>query len=170
MAAAGVAAVGAALGGVASAFGNQSRASAGAAPPRVDTSTAAIALARDPKMARQLRKNARDERILALVTDPQVMGLLVTFGGLAAASRIPFHPDPDTNARVQGLAAAAAVLMGLGLWGWLRATSGASVWLTGGGGVVLGAAAYWLVALMLGAPEARQLPGMVLRRTMDGGR
>jgi len=42
------------------------------------------------------------------------MGLLVTFGGLAAASRLPFHPDPDVNQRVQGIAAAAAVLMGLG--------------------------------------------------------
>ncbi len=64
----------------------------------------------------------------------------------------------------------ASVLMGLGLWGWLRATSGASVWLTGGGGVVIGAVAYWLIALALGAPEARQLPGMVLRRTMDDRR
>ena len=63
-----------------------------------------------------------------------------------------------------------SALMGLGLWGWLRATSGASVWLTGGGGVILGAAAYWLVALVLGAPEAKQLPAMVLRRKMDDRR
>jgi len=114
MAAGGIAAAGSALAGLASAFGNQSRAGSGQAGSRQDSSTAALALARDPKHARELRKNARDERMLALVLDPQVMGLLVTFGGLAAASRIPFHPDPATNARVQGLAAAAAVLMGLG--------------------------------------------------------
>lgn len=152
MAAGGIAAAGAALGGLASAFGNQSRGSAGSTAPRSDTSTAALALASSPKMARELRKNARDERMLAVLLDPQVLGLLVTFGGLAAASRIPFHPDPDTNTKVQGLAAAAAVLMGLG-----RAGVGDLTTLTmaAGAGAVVGTAGNdWTIEAPGGYPLA----------------
>lgn len=111
-AAAGILAAVTALGGLVS---NQTRSGGSSGPgPRIDTSTAALAGATDRKQLKILERNARAERQLAVLTDPQVMGLLVTFGGLAAASRLPFHPDPDVNQRVQGVAAAAAVLMGLG--------------------------------------------------------
>lgn len=113
-AAAPLAGVGSILGGLTSAFGNQSRAPAGSAPARVDTSTAALAGARDEKHLRAMARNADKERMLAVLTDPQVMGLLVTFGGLALATRIPFHENKKTNRNLQGIAAASAVLMGLG--------------------------------------------------------
>jgi putative peptidoglycan lipid II flippase len=47
---------------------------------------------------------------------------------------------------------------------WILWNGSASVWLVGLGGVVLGGAAFWLVALALRAPEARQLPGVLLKR------
>ena len=109
-----LAGIGAALSAVTSAIGHQTRAAAPGAAARVDTSTSALALAKDRKHFRQLKKNADQERLLAVLTDPQILGLLVTFGGLAAATRIPFHPDPAVNARIQPLAGSAAVLMGLG--------------------------------------------------------
>lgn len=56
-----------------------------------------------------------------------------------------------------------SLALGLGLWAWLGVSNGASVWVVGGGGVALGAAAYWLAALALGAPEARQLPAMLFK-------
>lgn len=119
MAAAGVAgALGAVVAGLTSAFGNQSRSLAaepqGFAQPRIDTSTAAIVAAADPRTRRAAVRNAREERLYAVLTDPQVMGALVVVVGLLASSRIPFHPDPVTNARIQGVSGAACVLMGLG--------------------------------------------------------
>jgi putative peptidoglycan lipid II flippase len=58
----------------------------------------------------------------------------------------------------------ATILMGLILWFWLKATSGGSIYLVGVGGIVVGATIYWFSALALGSPEARQLPGILLRR------
>lgn len=58
----------------------------------------------------------------------------------------------------------ATFAMGVALWLWLRFTEGSSIWLTGGVGVIAGAGMYWLITLVLGAPEARQLPGLLLRR------
>jgi len=55
--------------------------------------------------------------------------------------------------------------MGLSLWGWLEAMSGASVWAAGFGGVAIGGGIFWLSSLLLGAPEARQLPALLLRRS-----
>jgi putative peptidoglycan lipid II flippase len=58
----------------------------------------------------------------------------------------------------------ATALMGLILWIWLKVTSGGSIWIIGVGGIVVGAAIYWFSALALGSPEARRLPGILLRR------
>ena len=66
----------------------------------------------------------------------------------------------------RGLAAsvAATIVMGIVLLGWLRISDGRPMWLIGGAGVAMGMAVYWLAALALGAPEARQLPGILRRR------
>jgi putative peptidoglycan lipid II flippase len=60
--------------------------------------------------------------------------------------------------------AVASVVMAGGLWFWMGITAGASVWLSGVGGVFLGASLYWDIAFAMGVPEARQLPRMVLSR------
>jgi putative peptidoglycan lipid II flippase len=59
---------------------------------------------------------------------------------------------------------AASCVMGVVLAGWADALSATPAWAVGLGGVVIGGAIYWAIALMLGAPEARQLPTMVLSR------
>lgn len=109
-------ALGAVGGSLLGAVSNQSRNPAAGGPraPRTDTSTAAIATAKDPKAARMARSNADAERILALLTDDQLMGLLVVFGGLWAAQKIPWSENETTNAALTGAASTAAVLMGLG--------------------------------------------------------
>ncbi len=60
--------------------------------------------------------------------------------------------------------AVASVVMAVGLWLWIGITAGASVWLSGVGGVFLGASLYWAIAFAMGVPEARQLPRMVFSR------
>ena len=60
-------------------------------------------------------------------------------------------------------AAAASVVLAVFLILWRDGTSGSSVWLVGLGGVVFGAAIYWLAAFVFRAPEAIALPS-ILRR------
>ena len=47
---------------------------------------------------------------------------------------------------------------------WLLWTAGSPAWLVGIGGVLLGGALFWLAAVLLRTPDARQLPAMLLRR------
>jgi len=65
-----------------------------------------------------------------------------------------------------GLAASllASVGMGAGLWGWLQLAGDRPAWLVALVGVALGGLLYWVAALLLRAPEARQLPGLLLPR------
>ena len=48
---------------------------------------------------------------------------------------------------------------------WLTISSGQSVWISGGIGLLLGVLVYWLVALVLGAPDAREIPRAILKRS-----
>jgi putative peptidoglycan lipid II flippase len=59
---------------------------------------------------------------------------------------------------------AGTAVMGVVLIGWLGVMLNRPSWLVGLGGVALGGAIYWLACLMLGAPEAKQLPQMLLQR------
>jgi len=62
-------------------------------------------------------------------------------------------------------AVGAASVMALGLLGWLARTEGRSDLVIGLGGVALGGGLYYVTARLLGAPEARQLPKMILPRS-----
>lgn len=53
--------------------------------------------------------------------------------------------------------------MALVLMAWARLTLGASPWITGLVGVLVGLVAFWLLALLLGSPEARSLPALLRR-------
>jgi len=64
-------------------------------------------------------------------------------------------------------AAAAALLMGLAIWGWLGAISAQPNWLIALGGVALGGAVFALVAYALNIREAREI--MLLVRRKIGG-
>ena len=64
---------------------------------------------------------------------------------------------------IVGSAAASAVMAGC-LWLWTGVTAGASVWVSGVGGAILGMAVYWVLAYLMGVPEARHLPRMILNR------
>lgn len=54
-------------------------------------------------------------------------------------------------------AGAAAALMGLGLWWWLGATAGQSVWLIGVGGIALGGLIYGAAVWALRVPEVHEV-------------
>jgi len=63
----------------------------------------------------------------------------------------------------------AASMMSLGLLAWLALTAGGSELLIGLGGAALGGGLYYLAARLLGAPEAEELPKMILRRGGSSG-
>jgi putative peptidoglycan lipid II flippase len=66
----------------------------------------------------------------------------------------------------RGLLATAggSIALALSLWAWMRLASGWPTWVQAGLGVLLGLAIYWGLSWMMGAPEARQLPGMLFGR------
>lgn len=59
---------------------------------------------------------------------------------------------------------ASSVIMAVFLWWWLSATAGSGPWLRGLGGVVLGGGLYWVITLVLRAPEATELPAALFHR------
>lgn len=95
-------------------LGNQGRSVAVAPRVREDTSTSAIALAVDRRARRDALKNAREERMHSLLTDPQLMGMAMVIGGLILSTNIPFSHDRKLNAKLQALSASSCVMMGLG--------------------------------------------------------
>src|SRR4030067_3747222 len=61
-----------------------------------------------------------------------------------------------------GASLLASVGMGAGLWGWLQLTGDRPAWLVALVGVALGGLLYWVAALLLKVPGARQLPRLLL--------
>lgn len=59
---------------------------------------------------------------------------------------------------IAGLASALALLA------WLSLSAGRGLWLVAGAGVLIGLLVYWLIALWMRAPDARELPEMLLGR------
>lgn len=105
-----------ALSGIAGMFSGQGKSAAAVAPPqpRIDTSTQAIAMARDGHVARTALKNADRERLYAILTDPQVLGLACVLGGVLLSANAQFHPNRSVNGQLRGIAAGSCVLLGLG--------------------------------------------------------
>lgn len=102
-----------ALAPIASAFANQPR------RPRAErkslpSASDAIALSPNIKAAKLALKNAREERLHDIITQPEVMGWAITILGLFAVQNIPFSEEKVTNEVIQGTATTATVLMGLG--------------------------------------------------------
>ena len=118
--------------GLLGAVGNQGRSPA-VHMRHEDTSTQAIALARDRAQTRAAARNAQQERLVALLTDPQVMGMLALFGGLYASQHIPWSENKATNAALKGVATSATVLMALGRAGVGDLTTLAVAGAAGGG-------------------------------------
>lgn len=81
------------------------------------SSTSAIVSAEDRKLAKLALKNAREERLYDLLSQPEVLGFGMTFAGIAAAQMIPFSNDRLANESIQAIATSCAVLMGLGYAG-----------------------------------------------------
>lgn len=103
-----------ALGGIFAGQGRSGGAPPAAPVPRVDTSTQAIALARDGATARAAARNADKERLYSLLTDPQVLGVACALGGTLLAANMQFHANRTVNGQLRGLTAGSCMLMGLG--------------------------------------------------------
>jgi hypothetical protein len=73
------------------------------------------------KLEREKRKTLNEARALAIITDPQVVGLLTLLGGLYAAQAIPWSEDETRRNALKGIATGGVVLMALGragIGGW----------------------------------------------------
>lgn len=106
----------AALPAVLGAFGNQSSRSTRGDRPKVETALPVLAAA-DKKKLKKLQTEADKERLYNLLAQPEVLGLLITLGGLAASQQIPFSSDAEVDAALKSTASMASVLIGLGYAG-----------------------------------------------------
>jgi hypothetical protein len=85
-----------------------------------------MAVSEPVKLEREKRKTAREERALALLGDPQVIGLAMLVGGLYIAQRITWSDDEGRNDMLRGIATTGVVLTSLtraGLTGWPAAAA-----------------------------------------------
>lgn len=73
------------------------------------------------KLERAKRKTLQQDRLWAIVSDPQVLGLLVFLGGLYATQHIRFAEDDTRDNALRGIATSGVALISLsraGLGGW----------------------------------------------------
>lgn len=118
------------------ALSNQSRSRRDLDRPTVESAIPAISSA-DKKRLRKISKEADKERLYNLVTQPEVLGLLITLTGIMASQRMPFSDDPQQNEALKAVATSASVLMGLGYAGVGDLTT-MIVALGAGGGSLIG--------------------------------
>jgi hypothetical protein len=48
---------------------------------------------------------------------------------------------------------------------WLALSNESSAYVRGIGGVVFGLGVYWIVAILLGVPDAREIPASLIKRS-----
>jgi putative peptidoglycan lipid II flippase len=68
-----------------------------------------------------------------------------------------------------GQAGLASALMGLGLWWWLGAAAGRSVWLVGVAGIAIGGLIYGAAVWLLRVPEVNEVIAAVRSRLKPAG-
>lgn len=102
-----------ALPAIASAFSSQGRTREISDRPRTESALPVI-LAADKKKLKKISREADKERLFNLLQQPEVLGLVITLGGIFASQNIPFSSDREKNEALQAVATSASVLLGLG--------------------------------------------------------
>lgn len=105
--------------------------------PKFPEISTAIATVKDRKTRTAMQRQADQERVFALLAQPEVLGLLMTIGGIYLSNNIRFHSNDASNAVLQSTATTASALMGLGYAG-VGDLASTIVALTAGGGSLLG--------------------------------
>lgn len=116
MATAAIAGAGSALSGVLSALGNQGSRRSEVTRPSMEPVIPSF-LAADKKKLKKLEKQINDQRLYTLLMQPEVLGLMITLGGMFAAGYIPFGKKGSEREALQSIAVTASVLLGLGYAG-----------------------------------------------------
>lgn len=98
------------------ALANQSRARSSMERP-ITGSALPVILAADKKRLKKITREADKERLYNLISQPEVLGLVITLGGMLAAQNIPFSSNKTKNEALKATATSASVLLGLGYAG-----------------------------------------------------
>lgn len=106
-----------------------------------------VLAATEKKRLKRLEKQADKERLYNLLQQPEVLGLLMTLGGMLIANNIPFSSNKAENQALQSIGVTSSVLLGLGHAGVgdlttlaIAAAAGGSSMISGidGGGILSG--------------------------------
>lgn len=73
-----------------------------------------MAATKDKKTLKAIKCEADKDRLMYLISQPEIVGLLVTLGGIFAAQNIRFTQDNTSNEAAQAAATSAAIIMGMG--------------------------------------------------------
>jgi len=117
------------------AFGSQGKREPGSRDPLPSAVNAVIA-APDLKRAKLAKKTAQQERLLSVLTQPEVLAMVLTFAGVIAANKIPFSSNEAENNLLQGIMTTTSVVMGCGYAGVGDLTS-LSLGISAGGASIL---------------------------------
>lgn len=105
--------------------------------PAIPQTALALASVENPKMANKILRAAREDRLYAMLAQPEILGFILLLAGLAISNNIPFSGDEATNIYLQGIATTASVIIACGYAGVGDITS-LSLALMAGGGSVFG--------------------------------
>lgn len=100
-------------GGAASALATQQKKQL-PARPEVPSSIPYLATAKNKRQRDHILTASREERLWNLITQPEVIGMVMTLAGIYAVQNIKFSDNKIANEGLQATATSAAVLMGLG--------------------------------------------------------
>lgn len=118
-----------------SAFGSQSHRQVDRQP--MPTALTVIGTVKDNKTAKRISREADKERLYALLSQPEILGLVMTFAGVVMANKIPFSSNEAENDLLQGIMTTASVLIGCGYAG-VGDLATLSLAISSGGASVLG--------------------------------
>jgi len=117
------------------AFAGQSRRDVSKDRPQIPSTALALAGVQDAKLAKKVLKAAKEDRLYALLAQPEILGFIMLLAGLAISNNIPFSGDKETNIYLQGVATTATTLLSLGYAGVGDITTTAVALMAGGGSI-----------------------------------
>lgn len=86
--------------------------------PTVPSALPTIALSADNKKAiKALERQADKDKLFYILSQPEILGMIMTVGGIYASNKIKFSDDDTTNELLHSVSTMATVLIGLGYAG-----------------------------------------------------
>jgi len=95
-----------------------------------------LAMAKDKKTMKALMQEADKERMYAIFTNPQLMGIIIALAGIVVANRIPYTGDKEADILIASVATMMVVVIACGYAGVGDLTGAVLALATGGANLI----------------------------------